>query len=251
VSRFRPTRMHVLLGLAVVLMATIPVLVPLAFTGGASTEPTDVVRLAAGPAGGPSVPAGPAVPATSAPAQAAPAAAGSLRSTTPTPSATPTSAAPTSDPAPPPAATTATTDATTTAPTPDPTTSDPTARARVFAALPNLVVTAVSWDPGGPTDGQPVVFSATVRNDGGAATPDTTLGVAFSVDGTEVTWSDSDSTPLAPGEERTYTADNGITANTWTATPGPHTLQAWADSPDRIPELTEADNTLTTQLTIP
>jgi hypothetical protein len=260
VSRFRPTRVHVLLGLAVVLMATIPVLVPLAFIGGGTATPTEVTRLAAGPG----VPAGPGtVPTTKAAPEAAPAAAGDLRPTTRrrTPTATPgTPTTPPAAPPPPPTATTTTTDATTTAPssdpttpdptTPDPTTPDPTAEAKVFAAQSNLVVVGLSWDPGAPGNGQPVVFSATVRNTGAGPTPEVTHGVAFSVDGTEVTWSGADSTPLAPGEERTYTADNGLAGNAWTATTGEHTLQAWVDDINRIPERNEDDNTLAIQLAV-
>jgi outer membrane biosynthesis protein TonB len=253
VSRFRPTRMHLLLGLAVLLMATIPVLVPLAFTGGPATDATDVARLAVAPAGAPALPAGPAgAPDTGPAPQPAPAAAGTLHSTRATrpptqpPAPPPATPAPSTQPAPPPATTT---DATTTAPAPDPTTPEPTAEAKVFAAQPNLVVVGLSWDPGAPTDGQPVVFSAVVQNVGPVATPEITHGVAFLVDGTEVTWSDVDSTPLAPGEQRTYTANNGLAGSAWTATPGEHTVEAWVDDVNRIPESNDADNTLGTQLT--
>lgn len=268
-SRFRPTRMHVLLGLAVGLMATIPVLVPLAFIGGGTATPTEVTRLAAGPG----VPAGPGtVSTTKAAPEAAPAAAGDLRPTTSRRTRTARPGTPTTTPpAPPPSstATSTTTDATTTPSadpttpdpttpdpttpdptTPDPTTPDATAEAKVFAAQSNLVVVGLSWDPGAPGNGQPVVFSATVRNTGAGPTPEVTHGVAFSVDGTEVTWSGADSTPLAPGEERTYTADGGLAGNAWTATTGQHTLQAWVDDVNRIPELNEDDNTLATQLAV-
>jgi hypothetical protein len=243
--------MHVLLGLAIVLMATIPVLVPLAFTGGNTADPTEVVRLAAGP-GVPGAPEGAPAPATSTTTEAAPPGAGRLHATTPTtPTPTPAATTPAAAPSPPPAPAPTTTDATTTAPSPDPTTPDPTAGAKVFAAEPNLVVDAVSWDPSAPGAGQPLVFTAVVRNAGPVATPQEIYGVTFSVDGTEVSWSDADSTPLAPGEQRTYTADAGVAGPTWTATTGTHTLQAWTDDTDRIPESNESDNTLTAQLVVP
>jgi len=49
-----------------------------------------------------------------------------------------------------------------------------------------LVVAAVSWSPEQPAAGQPVTFSAVVRNDGAAATPEVTHRVGFGVDGSQV-----------------------------------------------------------------
>lgn len=148
-------------------------------------------------------------------------------------------------PAPPPAPAPTTTTTTSRPATPEPT-RDPT----VLAAGSDLVVVSVSWSPE-PTAGTPVVFAAVVRNTGADPTPDVTHGIAFSVDGTEVTWSANSSEPLGPGQERTYTADGGDAGNAWIATSGTHSVQAWADDLDRIPETNEDDNTASTTLTVP
>jgi hypothetical protein len=121
----------------------------------------------------------------------------------------------------------------------------------VLAAGVDLMVVSVSWSPRRPRAGQPVLFAAVVRNGGTDPTPAVTHGVAFSVDGTKVSWSANSSAPLAPGEERTYTADGGVSGNTWTATSGTHTVEAWADDLNRIPETSEDNNTATAPLTVP
>jgi hypothetical protein len=247
--------MHLLLGLAIVLMATVPVLVPLAFTGSDPHRSADVVALAPG-AGVPALPQ--AAPAPGArngiPGQAAPVPAGRLVTTTsaptPSPTATPTPAPPPSPASPSRSGTGTTTDATSGAPAPDPTTPDPTAEAKVFAAEPNLVVVSLSWEPTAPGAGQPVLFSAVVRNAGSVPTAEQTHGVAFSVDGTEVTWSESSTASLAPGEERTYTADGGVTGPIWSASTGAHTVEARVDDTGQIPELNEDDNTATAALVV-
>jgi len=121
----------------------------------------------------------------------------------------------------------------------------------VLAAEPDLVVVAVSWSPEQPATGQPVTFTAVVRNDGAAATPEVTHRVSFGVDGRRVSWSSADSAPLAPGEQRTYTADRGPAGPTWTAVAGEHELQVWVDDLDRIGETDEDNNTTTATLTVP
>ncbi|PYJ01226.1 MAG: hypothetical protein DME25_18550, partial [Verrucomicrobia bacterium] len=119
--------------------------------------------------------------------------------------------------------------------------------------LPDVRVTAINWTPAGtlyaPTN---VVFRATVQNQGSAATPaGTTLGVGFSVDGTEVTWSGGYSSALAPGASVTLTADGGPSGIAyWPATPGAHTLTANVDDINRFPEGNENNNTLDAPLTV-
>jgi len=66
-----------------------------------------------------------------------------------------------------------------------------------------------------------------------------------------VSWSGSDSTPLGPGEQRTFTADDGVTGAAWSATDGEHTVQATVDDTGQIPETDENDNTATTQIVVP
>ena len=250
-SRLRPTRTHLLLGLVVVLLATIPVIIPFVVTKSDGEQPG--VRLASGagqqvppeaapapgPQGtGPTTPppasAGPLVPATTRPSTESP-------TTPPQPQPPPTTAssAPPASPAAP--------DPT----TPEPTTPSPTAEGQVLDAASNLVVVDVDWTPQPSGAGQPVVFSAVVRNTGATATPALPTGVAFSVDGTVVSWSGGDSTPLGPGEQRTFSAADGVAGAAWTAIDGDHAVQATVDDTGQIPELNEDDNSATAQLVVP
>ena len=209
-----------------------------AAAGGPARGPAgDGRRARAGPAGrdrGPTVRAG--TLASPAPATTRP----SPAPTTPAPTTTP----PRPDPS------TAAPDPTQTA---DPTTPAPTTTdaPQVLAAGSDLVLESIGWNPAPPGAGQPVVFAAVVRNIGSDPTPAVTTGVAFSVDGTEVTWSANSSDPLGPGEERTYVADGGVAGNTWTATSGDHTVEAWVDDVDRIPEISDDNNTATASLPVP
>ena len=255
-SRHRPSRTHVLLGLVVVLLATIPVIIPLVVTNSGHEEPVGV-GLASGPAQPPVTENAPAPEsggptATSAP----PPGAGTLvpapttTSAIPSPTAVPTS----TPPAPPSTAASSSAGTSSAAPGPttaEPTTLSPTAEASVLDAAANLVVVDVSWTPQPTGAGQPVVFSALVRNTGASATPPLPTGVAFSVDGAVVSWSASDSSPLGPGDQRTFTADDGVTGAAWTAADGDHSVQATVDDTGQIPELNEDDNTATTQIVVP
>jgi CARDB len=240
VHRLRPTRTQLLVGLVVVLLATVPVLIPLLWTAanGAVPGPEGLRAAAVAAPNGPEVPTRPT--ATVAP----PAPAGTLATVSPTPAPTTPSPTPSPTSTPPPAPTPSP------SATPAPTTSEPAGAPSVLSAGADLVVVSVSWSPD-PAAGTPVTFAAVVRNTGTDPTPAVTHGVAFSVDGTKVTWSADSSEPLGPGQERTYTADGGDAGNTWTATSGEHTVQAWVDDLDRIPETNEDDNTATAPLTVP
>jgi hypothetical protein len=115
---------------------------------------------------------------------------------------------------------------------------------------PDLIVTSVS--PLVASSGIPVKFSATIKNQGTAATPaGTVIGVSFKIDGAQVSYSDTDTTSLAPGASVTLTANNGSnnTAN-WTATTGSHTILARVDDIDRIAELDETNNDLSKPITV-
>lgn len=118
---------------------------------------------------------------------------------------------------------------------------------------PDLVVTDVSWRPAAPIGGRGVTFSATIKNQGFAATPaDVTHGVGFFVDGVKVSWSGHSSAALAPGQSRTVVA-NGGGANgwaTWTAVAGAHIVEAYVDDVDRMAESDEANNKLGERLTV-
>ena len=128
-----------------------------------------------------------------------------------------------------------------------------TATVTVTAGLPDLIVQSISWSPIHPATGQSVVFSCVVKNQGNAATPaGVVIGVGFSVDGTELTWSDNSTTSLAPGATRFLVADGGTNngANTWTATTGTHTILAYVDDVNRITESNENNNQLTATVTV-
>lgn len=254
-SRHRPSRTHVLLGLVVVLLATIPVIIPLLVTKSGHEGPVGV-RLASGPPQ-PAVTENAPAPAAGDPTAttAPPAGAGAL---VPAPATTPATPSPTGATTPPPAPSTAASSsaASSSAAGPEPTTAgpttaSPTADASVLDAAANLVVVDVSWTPQPSGAGEPVVFSALVRNTGAAATPPLPTGVAFSVDGAVVSWSGSDSTPLGPGDQRTFTADDGVTGAAWTAIDGDHAVEATVDDTGQIPELNEDDNTATAQIAVP
>ncbi len=123
------------------------------------------------------------------------------------------------------------------------------------AERPDLVVTDVSWSPSNPRTGEPIRFSATIKNQGSAPTPaDTIHGVAFSIDGKKYTWSDDSTASLAPGASRTLTANGGIsghTDGTWLSTAsGTFTLEAWVDDATRITESDEGNNKLVKTLTV-
>jgi hypothetical protein len=121
----------------------------------------------------------------------------------------------------------------------------------VIQPQPDLVVTSVTWSPTSPAAGNAVAFTATVKNQGAAATPaGTILGVAFQVDGTSVTWSDTDTTSLAAGASVTLTANGGTSGATWAATAGSHTIVANVDDVNRIAESNESNNTLSAAMTV-
>jgi hypothetical protein len=116
---------------------------------------------------------------------------------------------------------------------------------------PDLIVVSVSWTPVQPYDGDQVIFAAVVRNAGTTASPAITHGIGFLVDGVTVSWSGASAQPLAPGEQRTYVADESDAGPPcWTAVAGTHRFTAYADDIDRFPETDETNNTLTTTLTI-
>ncbi|HEX8539274.1 MAG TPA: CARDB domain-containing protein, partial [Cystobacter sp.] len=92
----------------------------------------------------------------------------------------------------------------------------------------NLVVASVSPLTVAPSSS--VVFGATLKNTGTAATPAGVIhGVSFWVNGTQVSWSDTHTGSLAPGASVTLSANSGPTGTrVWTApgTAGTHTLVA-------------------------
>src|SRR5204863_5793586 len=117
---------------------------------------------------------------------------------------------------------------------------------------PDLIVTDVSWSPANPAPGNAVTFSATIKNQGTAATPAGVIhGVSFWVDGTQVSWDGTSTASLAPGGTRVLTASAGPSGSAaWTATGGNHTVQAWVDDVNRMAESNENNNQLSEPLTV-
>lgn len=126
-------------------------------------------------------------------------------------------------------------------PTPTPTPATPTPTPY---GLPDLIVTDIITSPASPLTENTVTFSAVVKNQGTGVTPaGTIIGVSFSVDGTQVSWSDNTTSSLAAGASVTVTANGGPSGSaTWTATTGTHTVQAWVDDVNRISESNESNN---------
>jgi hypothetical protein len=108
----------------------------------------------------------------------------------------------------------------------------------------DLTVTDISWTPANPVPGSSVTFSATIKNQGTAASPNGVIhGVAFYVNGTFVSWSDNTSASLVPGASRTVTANGGPTGSgMWSAIAGTHIVEAFVDDIDRIPDEADENN---------
>jgi hypothetical protein len=78
------------------------------------------------------------------------------------------------------------------------------------------------------------------------------IGVAFQINGTTVSWSDTSSTSLAPGAARTLTANFGPAGSaTWLATSGNKKLAAWVDDVSRMNDVNRNNNKLETSLPVP
>jgi glucan endo-1,3-alpha-glucosidase len=120
------------------------------------------------------------------------------------------------------------------------------------SGTPDLIVTNVSWTPANPLPGQSVTFSATVKNQGPVATPaGTIIGVLFSVDNAGTVWSSTYSS-LAAGASMNLTANGSASGViTWPATPGNHTIEAFADDVNRIAESNESNNKLGKSMFVP
>jgi hypothetical protein len=118
------------------------------------------------------------------------------------------------------------------------------------------VITNVTWSPAQPASGNEIAFTATIKNQGTAATPTgqlggVFLGVAFKVDGQWATWHDTDYASLAPGASITLTGNTSdLGKGTWTATTGTHTLTAIVDNMNVIAESNEANNTVSKTFTV-
>ncbi len=110
------------------------------------------------------------------------------------------------------------------------------------APNPDLVVTTVDWSPANPSESTPITLSATVKNNGSAAAPASSLNFLLggSVAGTASVQA------LAAGASATVTANAGTRAQ------GNYTVAAVADPTNAVVEQSDTNNTLqaATQLTI-
>lgn len=118
--------------------------------------------------------------------------------------------------------------------------------------IPDIIVTDIQWEPANPVNGEEIVFSAVLTNQGNGATPEGIVnGVQFQVDGTCVVWSDTDTTQLKPGESVTVTANSGPTGSaTWAATEGEHTILAWVNDTGRYAESDMQNNQFTKEMKV-
>jgi len=123
---------------------------------------------------------------------------------------------------------------------------------RTTTALPDLVITSVGWAPTNLYNGSHAIFSARVLNRGAAPTPGgVKIGIAFIVDGSEVSWSGNYTTALPANGVVTLSADGGpLGVNYWSATVGPHTLTALVDDLNLIAEGIEDNNTDTVPFSV-
>ncbi len=116
------------------------------------------------------------------------------------------------------------------------------------AGLPDLVVTSVTYTPNPAHAGDSVLFSATVKNQGSASTPNgTVLGVGFSIDGgASYPYSGYYTSALSPGSSVVLNASGGGSpGGYWPATVGAHTVVANVDDVNRIQESNEGNNLYT------
>lgn len=111
-----------------------------------------------------------------------------------------------------------------------------------WAPNPDLVVTAATWTPSGPSEATPVTLSATVKNQGTAPAAATTVDFRL---GATVVGSASVGA-LAAGASAT------VTANVGTQPLGSHGVAAAVDPAGTVTEQNDANNTFTapTQLVI-
>jgi len=122
------------------------------------------------------------------------------------------------------------------------------APAQAQEKLPELVVTEVRAVPAHPVAGDTVRFSAVVKNQGTAPTPEgVVLGGVFTLDGAVAGYEDQYRHTLAPGESVILTANGGGGRGdgTWPAKAGKHALGFLVDDVHRIKVSSRAGSALT------
>jgi beta-glucosidase len=118
---------------------------------------------------------------------------------------------------------------------------------------PDLLITSLKMVPPYPLPGQKVVFLATVKNQGSAATTaGSPLKLSFTLNGREVSWSDEFTGSIPAGGMALVCGNRGSNGiNTWTAdTVGSYTVTAQVDPDNSIDECVETNNSFTAELTV-
>ncbi len=103
---------------------------------------------------------------------------------------------------------------------------------------PDLVVQSFQYLDG--------IFTAVVKNLGGATPAGITIPIAYQVDGVEKTWGHVVGVMLGAGQTLTI----GSTGGAYQVPAGTHTLTAWVDDTNRVVESNDANNTLSKVVTI-
>jgi hypothetical protein len=107
--------------------------------------------------------------------------------------------------------------------------------------LADLTLLGVIATPTNPAAGQPVLFSATVKNQGATATPaNTSLAVVFYVNGAMTSWNMQPQ--IAAGQMVTFTASDGFAGSNWMATAGTNVVLAVVDDVNHIGEVVQTNN---------
>jgi beta-glucosidase len=118
---------------------------------------------------------------------------------------------------------------------------------------PDLLITNIRTVPRYPVRGDSVLFLATVKNQGSKPLPGgTPLKVSFRVNGQEVVWADTVTSPILPGSMVLLCANKGpSTTNIWKAdTTGTFAIQAVVDPANTIDECIETNDTATASLEV-
>lgn len=118
---------------------------------------------------------------------------------------------------------------------------------------PDLLITNVKMVPPYPLPGQQVVFLATVKNQGSAATvAGTPLKVSFSVNGELISWSDNFNGSIPAGGMALVCGNNGPGGiNRWIAGAlGSYTVGATVDPDNTVDECVEKNNDAAAQITV-
>ncbi len=118
---------------------------------------------------------------------------------------------------------------------------------------PDLLITNIKMVPPYPLPGQNVIFLATVKNQGTAATTaGTPLKASFTVNGQQVCWSDNYTSSIPAGGMALICGNSGPNGtNTWTATAvGNYSVGATVDPDNTVDECVETDNSFSSQLTV-